>query len=88
MAATFTPTAAAGSAQGEPSEALFVVAQGQCELLRQEGGRFDPSDKEGLSMVLEPGDIFGESALIHACANPETVMSSTDAVLWSISREE
>ena len=72
--------------QGEPSEALFVVAEGQCELLRQESGRFNPSDKAGISMVLEPGDIFGESAMIHACSNAETVMSSTDAVLWSISR--
>uniref|UniRef100_A0A383WC48 cGMP-dependent protein kinase n=1 Tax=Tetradesmus obliquus TaxID=3088 RepID=A0A383WC48_TETOB len=60
---------------------LYVVKSGKFEVLqRRQGVNFRVNLKE-------PGDVFGELALMYNCPRTATVAATTDAAVWVLERE-
>ena len=72
---------------GEPSHAVFVISDGQCESVTTNAVDGGAPSGGSTSMVLEPGDVFGEGALVHACMSSESVVCCTKVTAWTIGRE-
>jgi CRP-like cAMP-binding protein len=60
--------------RGDPGDALYVVREGRCAVLRGDGS-------EEVLGVLGPGDWFGELALLKGEARTATVRADTYSVL-------
>jgi cAMP-dependent protein kinase regulator len=69
--------------QGELGERLYVIREGQVEVLRDEPGRATQQVAE-----LGPGDFFGEIALLISCPRTATVRALTPVRAWSLGRRE
>jgi aspartate ammonia-lyase len=64
--------------QGQPRLSLFVISEGQIDVLRDSG--------DGLErvVVLRPGDTVGEGALLHATEHSTTARTLTPAVVLEL----
>ena len=68
---------------GDPGDSLFIVRQGQIELFIK--------DTTGQKIVLhtaEPGDMFGELAMLDSGARTATALALTESVLLVLDRED
>jgi ATP-binding cassette subfamily B protein len=67
--------------EGEPGEMLYVIVRGQAEVHRR--------DTEGVERhvtVLEPGDFFGEIALLEEVRRTATVKARAQCLLLALER--
>merc|ERR1712036_40434 len=68
--------------QGEDGDFLFVIEEGQLDcFIKQKDG------DEKLVKTCEPGDAFGELALLYNCSRAASVESRAKCVLWQLDRE-
>lgn len=67
--------------EGDPSESLFVVQEGKVEIA------YDDSDGTVRLAVLEPGDLFGESALFSREPRSANVRAMGDARIMTLDRQ-
>lgn len=68
--------------QGDPGNAVYILARGAAYVLREEGGA------EQLIAVLGGGDILGEIALLEECPRTATIRACTHVTLVAIRREQ
>ena len=74
---------AAGDAlfrEGEPAREAFLLQEGRVRLLKR------VRMVERSLMVLRPGDLFGESALLDAVARTSTAVALTDGIALALDR--
>ena len=69
--------------QGDEGDNLYVVESGKlkCEKL------FKGNDMPTFLKNFEPGDSFGELALLYNAPRAATIISATDSLLWSLDRQ-
>lgn len=70
--------------QGEAGDYYYILQKGQCEVLRR--GTDSPRDIR--LAVLNPGDSFGEEALISSAVRNASVRMITDGVLTRLSHTD
>lgn len=69
--------------QGEAGSVLYVVEEGQLDCFR----RAKPEDAEAaLVKTYEPGDAFGELALLYNAPRAATIVAKTTVALWQLDR--
>jgi len=69
--------------QGEKGEVLYVVEEGQLECHKL----FDGDSEPKFLKIFQPGDAFGELALLYNAPRAATITANTDCVLWELDRE-
>ncbi len=69
--------------QGDDGDCLYVIENGvfHCKIARKDTG------DEIVVKTCEPGDAFGELALLYNCPRAASVDSTTDALMWKLDRE-
>ena len=70
--------------RGEPGDALFLIRDGQMEVLAPSP---EAEEVEDVVAVLDPGQLFGEMALVEREPRSATVRAKTDAKLLRIRKE-
>jgi cAMP-dependent protein kinase regulator len=68
--------------EGEKGDHLYVVEEGTLECYKQFPGEAHPKHLKNY----EPGDAFGELALLYNAPRAATIKSKTDCVLWVLDR--
>jgi len=68
--------------QGNPGNSMFVIRKGRVQISRNERGN------ERLLGVLEPGDSFGELALLTKKPYSETALTLEECEISEISRKQ
>jgi len=68
-------------AEGQEADAAYVIIEGRCEVHRGEG------DAREVLRTLEPGDVFGETALLSAEPRTATVTAIGPVTLKVVTRE-
>jgi CRP-like cAMP-binding protein len=84
LVAKFGRTFSAGEAlfrEGEPAKEAFLLQDGRVRLLKR------VRMVERSLMVVRPGDLFGESALLDATARNSTAVALTDGVALALGRD-
>ncbi len=71
-----SPTGAAITREGEPGDAFYVLLDGLVQVTI--AGRF--------IRTLQPGDSFGEIALLHPVQRTATVTATVESKLWKLER--
>jgi len=66
----------------EPPEMVYVIKEGRVKI-----SRYSPEGKEQILALLDPGDIFGELALVRA-VEPVHVEAFEDALICGMPRED
>lgn len=69
--------------QGDNGDFLFVIESGvlDCSIKKGEDG------EETVVKKCEPGDVFGELALLYNCPRAASVDAKEDCVLWKLDRD-
>lgn len=67
--------------QGEVGDCMFVLQEGEVEILKEEDG------KEAVVDILQPGEIFGEMAIIEKQVRSATVRALTPVRALTIDRK-
>src|SRR5262249_49522849 len=67
--------------EGEPADALYVIASGRARVVK----RGDNGDDVPLN-VLRAGDVFGEMGLLEHTTRTATVRASSDVEVWRLDR--
>ncbi len=67
--------------EGEPAKEAFLLQEGRVRLLKR------VRMVERSLMVVRPGDLFGESALLDATARNSTAVALTDGVALALARD-
>jgi CRP/FNR family cyclic AMP-dependent transcriptional regulator len=67
--------------EGEPAREAFLLQEGRVRLLKR------VRMVERSLMVVRPGDLFGESALLDATARNSTAVALTDGIVLALERE-
>lgn len=70
--------------QGEPGNALYLIARGVVRVVRTEDGK---GEEHALGTLLA-GDIFGEQALLHDATRNATCRAVTPCVIYSLQRSD
>ncbi len=84
LVARFGRSFSAGDAlfrEGEPAKEAFLLQDGRVRLLKR------VRMVERSLMVVRPGDLFGESALLDATARNSTAVALTDGVALALGRD-
>lgn len=68
--------------EGENGNELYVVEEGNLEVYKQFPG--EPAPK--FLKTYEPGDAFGELALLYNAPRAATIKAKTECVLWVLDR--
>ncbi len=68
--------------QGDPGDKFYIVETGELAACHDVGGKLVELDR------LTAGDYFGETALIHNRPRTASVLTVTDAVLFSLDRQD
>jgi CRP/FNR family transcriptional regulator, cyclic AMP receptor protein len=68
---------------GDPGDSLFIVQEGQIELFIK-----DTAGQKILLHTAEPGDMFGELAMLDSGARTATALALTQSVLLVLDRED
>ena len=70
--------------QGEDGDCLYIVETGNLKCFKT----FNSDNNPKLLKTYEPGDSFGELALLYNCPRAATIICSSDeSILWSLDRE-
>ena len=70
--------------QGEDGDCLYIVETGSLKCYKT----FNSDNTPKLLKTYEPGDSFGELALLYNCPRAATIICSSDeSILWSLDRE-
>jgi signal transduction histidine kinase len=69
-------------AEGSPGDRVYVVKEGQLDILKASGGR------QVLLAVSQPGQVIGEMALLEQKPRMATVRARTDSVLIAIRKKQ
>ena len=70
--------------QGEDGDCLYIVETGSLKCFKT----FNSESSPRLLKTYEPGDSFGELALLYNCPRAATIICSSDeSILWSLDRE-
>ena len=69
--------------QGEDGNELFVVESGTLSCFKTFSGHHEPT----FLKKYEPGDAFGELALLYNAPRAATIIADTDCLLWVLDRE-
>lgn len=65
--------------EGEAGSVLFVVDEGQLDCKKT----LNPTDSEPTYLkTYQPGDAFGELALLYNAPRAATIVSKTESTLW------
>ena len=67
--------------EGDPSEYLYVVQEGQVEIA------YDEADRTTRLVLLEEGELFGESALFSRAPRSANVRAVGDARVLTLDRQ-
>jgi len=67
--------------EGDDGDFLFVIEKGSLECIK----KIDGADK--VVKVCDPGDVFGELALLYNCPRAASVVAKGDCVCWQLDRE-
>lgn len=70
--------------QGEAGDAMYVIREGQCEVLRRPAGAAEQVQTELKIDTLGPGDFFGEIALMRGVKRTATVRVTAEATLVQV----
>ena len=70
--------------QGDPSNALYIVASGCLGVFRSAGDNQEP----GLMAEIPPGDIVGEMSLLSHRPRARTVAALRDSEVWRLSQDD
>src|SRR4051794_30519402 len=84
LVARYGRTFASGEAlfrEGEPAKEAFLLQEGRVRLLKR------VRTVERSLMVVRPGDLFGESALLDLSARNSTAVALTDGVALALGRD-
>ncbi len=68
--------------QGEEGDDLYVVESGVLSCSKLFSGNTGPT----FLKKFQPGDAFGELALLYNAPRAATIIADTDCVLWSLDR--
>jgi len=68
--------------QGEEGDNLYVVESGVLSCTKLFPGKSEPT----FLKKFQPGDSFGELALLYNAPRAATITADTDALLWSLDR--
>lgn len=68
--------------QGEDGNDLFVVEQGVLSCYKHFSGHAEPT----FLKKYQPGDAFGELALLYNAPRAATIIADTHCLLWSLDR--
>jgi len=69
--------------QGEKGDVLYLIESGQLDCFKI----FKQGDNETYLKTYNPGEAFGELALLYNAPRAATVRAKTDSVMWSLDRE-
>lgn len=69
--------------QGDAGDALYAVISGQVRIVTHSAG-----GREAFLNIMEPGDVFGEIAVIDGGARTATALAMGDVVLFLIRRSD
>lgn len=69
--------------QGEQGDVLFLIEKGQLDCYKV----FNKSEGKKFLKVYNPGETFGELALLYNAPRAATIIAKTDCVLWALDRE-
>merc|ERR1719188_1575357 len=67
--------------EGEDGDYLFVIESGKLECTKTIDGQ------EKIVKTCDPGDVFGELALLYNCPRAATVVAKRDCTCWKLDRE-
>lgn len=70
--------------EGEPGAVLYVVEAGQLDCYKK---LTKGSDEETYLKTYEPGDAFGELALLYNAPRAATIKAKTNCALWQLDRD-
>jgi cAMP-dependent protein kinase regulator len=69
--------------QGEEGNDLFVIDQGQLDCYKKYSNKPDPVHLK----TYQPGESFGELALLYNAPRAASIQAKTDGVLWALDRQ-
>eukprot|EP00931_Biecheleriopsis_adriatica_P025917 TRINITY_DN1581_c2_g1_i1.p1 TRINITY_DN1581_c2_g1~~TRINITY_DN1581_c2_g1_i1.p1 ORF type:complete len:404 (-),score=128.01 TRINITY_DN1581_c2_g1_i1:55-1266(-) len=67
--------------EGDDGDFLFVIEKGALECIKNIEG------KDTVVKVVNPGDVFGELALLYNCPRAASVVAKEDSICWQLDRE-
>ena len=68
--------------QGDAGAVLFVVEEGHLDCFKKFGDEEEPK----FLKTYEPGEAFGELALLYNAPRAATIKAKTEALLWELDR--
>ena len=69
--------------QGDQGDCLYIVDSGNLECTKTFPGNSEPT----FLKMYEPGEAFGELALLYNCPRAATIKAKEDCLLWRLDRE-
>jgi cAMP-dependent protein kinase regulator len=69
--------------QGDPGEILYVIDEGNLDCFK----KFTKDAQDTYLKTYQPGEAFGELALLYNAPRAATIIAKTDCLLWSLDRE-
>lgn len=67
--------------EGDDGDCLYIVEEGKLSCLKMINGA------NQVVKICEPGDIFGELALLYNCPRAASVVAQEEAICWSLDRD-
>ena len=69
--------------QGEQGDVLYFIEEGELDCYKT----FKKEDGDVWLKLYNPGEAFGELALLYNAPRAATIKSKTDSILWALDRE-
>ena len=69
--------------QGENGDCLYIIEEGNLDCFK----KFSSTEEPKLVKKYQPGDSFGELALLYNAPRAATVKATTDVITWMLDRE-
>jgi cAMP-dependent protein kinase regulator len=69
--------------QGENGDCLYIIEEGNLDCFK----KFSQKEEPKLVKKYQPGDSFGELALLYNAPRAATVKATTDVITWMLDRE-